>query len=71
MGWNAAKYKHYEHDAKRADVTIKYCSKCRRCWETSLGTAQSNGKKRINTLYYENFVSYGKEREICKQCKGE
>ena len=65
------KYKQSEYDAKKADSFIKYCTKCKKCWELTIGSAQSNGKKRRNILYYDNFVSYGKEREICKMCKGE
>jgi hypothetical protein len=65
------KYKQNEYDAKKADGSIKYCTKCRKCWEITVGSAQSNGKKRRNLLYYDNFVSYGKEKKICKMCKGE
>ena len=44
-------------DARNADIRVKYCTKCKKCWEKE--------------MYYENFPSYGKIKEICKRCKGE
>ena len=50
-------------DAELADKTIFYCTECRRCYEPS----RVNWHNR--TEYYEDFVSYGKPRKICKKCK--
>ena len=50
-------------DAELADKTIFYCTECKRCYEPS----RVNWHKR--TEYYEDFVSYGKQRKICKRCK--
>ena len=36
-------------DARNADIRVKYCTKCKKCWEKE--------------MYYENFPSYGKEKE--------
>ena len=55
------------NDAKKADRNIKYCSGCKRCWEQEL--KESSYGSRI--LYYKNFVSFGKEKKICKLCIGE
>ena len=35
------KYKQNEYDAKKADNFIKYCTKCKKCWEITVGSAQS------------------------------
>ena len=49
-------------DAELADRTIFYCDQCKMCYEPS----------RVNwnqqTQYYENFVSYRKEKKICERC---
>ena len=66
-----AKYKQSEYDARKADAYIKYCIKCLKCWEITVGSAQLNGRKRRIVQYYENFLSYGKEKKICNNCKGE
>ena len=50
-------------DAELADKTIFYCTKCRKCYEPS----RVNWHNR--TEYYDDFVSYGKPRKICKRCK--
>tara|TARA_R100000734_G_C3318562_1_gene112888 strand:+ start:4966 stop:5190 length:225 start_codon:yes stop_codon:yes gene_type:complete len=52
-----------DYDGKKADVNIKYCCKCKKCWEKKRKT---NGK--IHVLHYEDFVTYGKEREVCDKC---
>lgn len=58
-----AKKKDYKLDARYADYKIKHCTKCNLCWQEPAG---NNSK----TEYYENFPSYGKEKVICKRCKG-
>ena len=50
-------------DAELADKTIFYCTSCKRCYEPSRVNWQDY------THYYEDFVSYGKPRKICKKCK--
>ena len=39
-------------DAELADRCIFYCDICMRCWEKTKA----------------NFVTYGKQRKICKEC---
>ncbi len=65
----STKYKQSEHDARKADIHIKYCVKCSRCWEVIVGSAKSDGTKRRYVQYYDNFVTYGKEKEKCHMCK--
>lgn len=50
-------------DAMLADQNIYHCSVCNRCWEKSKQT-----KKNL-FIYYDSFVTYGKEKKICNQCK--
>ena len=52
-------------DARKADKNIKYCIECKRCWE-----AIYYGNKQ-NIYHYLSFPSYGKQKQICKHCKGE
>ena len=49
-------------DAYKADEHIYYCQSCRRCWERSKQTTK------YHIEYYEDFVTYGKERKICNLC---
>jgi len=49
-------------DGKKADVNIKYCKKCDRCWEV---VKDSNNKK---LLHYDDFPTYKRQREICSFC---
>ena len=52
-------------DARKADKNIKYCKECRRCWEPIYyGNKQS-------IYHYVDFPLYGKQKQICKHCKGE
>ena len=50
-------------DAHLADKLIYFCPECRNCWEVN--------KKKWSTavLFYDDFVSYGKKREVCLRCK--
>jgi len=60
---------HGQKDAKNADTKIKYCVKCKQCWEITL---QNNfRKKQRKIIYYEDFPTYGKTKEQCDICKGE
>lgn len=57
------KYKRNNYfDARKADENIKYCKICRKCWEI---IRSSNTYK---VLYYEDFPTYKKEREVCSLC---
>ncbi len=56
-------------DAKMADDRIKYCSNCKRCWEIlSIGDFTKEDK---NVNYYNDFPTYGKQKQTCYKCKGE
>jgi len=52
-------------DARKADRNIKYCIKCKKCWESIY-----YGSKQ-NTYHYFDFPTYGKQKELCNYCKGE
>ena len=54
-------------DGKIADRTIKYCFKCKRCWQLVLSGWRE--AKNIMPSYYYDFPSYGKEKKLCKECK--
>ena len=49
-------------DAELADRCIFYCDICMRCWEKT----KARWNRKIE--YYDNFVTYGKQRKICKEC---
>ncbi len=53
----------HNYDSKMADRNIKYCTKCKRCWEHKYHSTKSYVE------IYQDFVSYGKERKDCEQCK--
>ena len=59
-------------EAKKADKDIKHCIKCNLCWEIDWHqTRTTYNRKKNRTLYnhYDNFPTYGKEKEICPTCK--
>ena len=60
-------------DAKRADKTIKLCTKCDKCWEIDIASTTSYMKrvKKIYYVYYKDFPSYGKPVEVCPKCKNQ
>tara|TARA_R100000458_G_C8041226_1_gene92497 strand:- start:292 stop:525 length:234 start_codon:yes stop_codon:yes gene_type:complete len=49
-------------DSKKADQDIKYCKKCKRCWEV-VRTSNSN-----KLIHYKDFPTYKRIREICSFC---
>ena len=51
------------YDSKRADRNIKHCTICDIAWEKD--------RMAKTFQYYEDFVTYGKEKKICPSCKGE
>ena len=55
-----------EQEARQADSKIKICEKCKMAWERdAYNTCRIN--KTIS--YYEDFVTYGKEKKTCPNCK--
>lgn len=60
----------FEFDAKLADSTIRYCVKCRKCWEIIIHPTQRKGSQKNirNVHYYKDFPSYGKEKIECLHC---
>lgn len=59
-------------DAKNADKVIKFCNKCKQCWEYNRDRVYMSKDKRTgsNILYYQDFPNRGKEVVICKRCGG-
>lgn len=51
----------YKLDSRYADDNIKYCPKCKMCW-------QKSARFHKKTEYYENFPTLGKEKVVCKRC---
>ena len=62
----------HNYDAKLADMAIKFCKKCKICWEIIPVNTRVNGVwKKVKTIeYYKNFPSYGKEKVDCLKCEG-
>lgn len=60
----------FEFDAKLADSTIRYCVKCKKCWEIIIHPTQRIGQNKNikNVHYYSNFPSYGKQKIECLHC---
>ena len=56
------KTKYTNYDSKVADKNVKYCTKCKNCWEYKY----QSSKKYVE--FYQDFVTYGKEREVCPNC---
>ena len=63
------------NDAILTDKYVKYCSKCRKCWQkvshqtTNQNTIELDGNNYMN--YYIDFPAYGKEKKVCLLCSGE
>tara|TARA_R110002096_G_C14319073_1_gene700244 strand:+ start:97 stop:366 length:270 start_codon:yes stop_codon:yes gene_type:complete len=53
-------------DAILADIRIKYCSKCRTCWEF---VEKYKGQKIRELVTYQDFPSWGKEKSLCERCE--
>lgn len=59
---------------KRSGVTytdrlIKYCIECRNCWQTKFKIEKRGDNCKKGFIYYKDFPSYGKVKEICPDCK--
>ena len=50
------------YDGRTADKNIKFCPKCRKCWQTREGFLGSK------LVHYDDFVSFGKEKKPCMLC---
>ena len=49
---------------KKADKEIKYCKSCNSCCEPRCRPDSS----KLKYMWYKNFPTYGKEKEICPTC---
>jgi len=56
------------YEARLVDKKVKYCKKCKRSWE--LVQAHGNDRRK-STQYYLDYVTFGKEKIICRECKQE
>jgi hypothetical protein len=56
-----------------ADEAIKHCKKCNKCWELMEIEKSKLGKQTVNKYitFYEDFVTYGKEKITCPVCNGQ
>jgi hypothetical protein len=54
-------------DAKECDKKVKYCTKCQLCWQ--IDYTSRGGSRKAVVIHYEDFVTYGKERELCLSCR--
>tara|TARA_B110000444_G_C18844154_1_gene600837 strand:+ start:1150 stop:1422 length:273 start_codon:yes stop_codon:yes gene_type:complete len=64
--------KYKKTDAKLVDKYVKYCKSCKRCWEIDVQATRNQKNlhsENIIISHYIDFPSYGKKKEICKQCK--
>ena len=59
LGRNKKSGQNKVHDARTADRTVKFCPKCKKCYEII----------NKNCHYYTDFPSYGKARVVCRACK--
>lgn len=54
------------------DIKIKHCKSCDCCWEMDYQSLRNMSKKawsrKEEYIYYEDFVTYGKVKEICPRC---
>lgn len=60
-----------DYDAKKADKEIKYCTRCKKCWQIDLESTREShnrAKQKIIYNYYNNFPTIGKKREFCTKC---
>ena len=55
------------------DQCIKFCTKCRNCFEIVITDTSHTGKRiyTYNMVYYRDFPSYGKEKKTCPRCLGQ
>ncbi len=46
----------------RKSFKVKFCNKCRRCWEKTWFDCK------LRIKYYDEFTTYGLERKDCEKC---
>ena len=56
------------YDSKTADESIKHCTKCNKCFERTL--MRNYRKKNKIVIFYDDFPTFGKEKETCVVCSG-
>jgi len=56
------------YDSKMADESIKHCTKCNKCFERTI--LRNYRKKNKIVIFYEDFPTFGKEKEVCLLCNG-
>ena len=59
-------YNRHSNVGSQADDDIKYCKNCDRCWEYRRSL---NGNKEKKIVHYNDFVTFGKQREVCPICE--
>ena len=62
----------HNYDAKLCDSSVKFCTKCKICWEVIKVLIREDNKpvRAKNIAYYKDFPSYGKSKAICLHCDG-
>ena len=55
------------------DQCVKFCTKCRACYEIVMNRSRRNNKNiHIYTVeWFKDFPSYGKEKKTCPRCLGQ
>ncbi len=53
-------------DTTKRDESVKFCTKCKRCWEFVYKSSQGYV---LSVMYLHDFPTIGKKREICPNCK--
>ena len=56
------------YDSKMADESIKHCTKCNKCFERTV--MRNYRKKNKIVIFYDDFPTFGKEKETCVVCSG-
>ena len=54
-------------DAVLADLRVKFCPSCSKCWEVDQAVTRNTSTR--TSVYYDDFVRYGKEKVICEKCE--
>lgn len=61
------------YNTHTADEAVKHCKKCNKCWELMEIEKTRHRNQQINKYitFYEDFVTYGKEKITCPVCNGQ
>ena len=54
---------------KYIDRLIKYCVECSNCSQGKFTIEKRGENCKKDFIYYKDFPSYGKAKEICPECK--